>query len=196
MALVRRRFIVEPGAIAGRDGRITTILRQWRATARGLKAKSGAENGRVPRPALSRSRKVVCVAFDGVRFLDVVGPLEVFAVANEQGDFYSALVATSGGSDVVTTTGSRLGADVALEDVPAEGIDTLLVAGSPNWNLLLDESLVLSNRRRVRLPDRRSVSGGGGWPGPRSRRLGIERCIRQRHREGESTRIDKTLHPV
>jgi transcriptional regulator GlxA family with amidase domain len=85
---------------------------------------------------------VVCVAFDGVRFLDVVGPLEVFAVANEQGDFYSALVATSGGSDVVTTTGSRLGADVALEDVPAEGIDTLLVAGSPNWNLLLDESLV------------------------------------------------------
>jgi transcriptional regulator GlxA family with amidase domain len=84
----------------------------------------------------------VVVAFDGVRFLDVVGPLEVFAVANEQGDFYSARVATPGGSDVVTTTGSRLGADIALEDVDPEGIDSLVVAGSPSWSLLLDERLV------------------------------------------------------
>jgi len=97
---------------------------------------------RVPRQALPRSRKVVVVAFDGVRFLDAVGPLEVFAVANEQGDFYSTRVATMGGADVITTTGNRLGADVALEDVPAEGIDTLLVAGSPNWSLLLEEDLV------------------------------------------------------
>jgi transcriptional regulator GlxA family with amidase domain len=96
----------------------------------------------MPRSALSRSRSVVVVAFDGVRFLDVVGPLEVFAVANEQGDFYSARVATPGGLDVITTTGNRLGADLALEDVAGEGIDTLLVAGSPNWNLLLDEDLV------------------------------------------------------
>jgi hypothetical protein len=33
---------------------------------------------------------------DGVRFLDVVGPLDVFTVANQQGDFYSARVATLG----------------------------------------------------------------------------------------------------
>jgi putative intracellular protease/amidase len=61
-------------------------------------------------------RRVVVVAYDGVRFLDVVGPLEVFTVANEQGDFYVARVATSGGRDVVTTTGNRLGADACLED--------------------------------------------------------------------------------
>jgi transcriptional regulator GlxA family with amidase domain len=96
----------------------------------------------MPGSALSRSRRVVVVAFDGVRFLDVVGPLEVFAVANEQGDFYSARVSSPGGLDVITTTGNRLGADLALEEVAAEGIDTLLVAGSPNWNLLLDEDLV------------------------------------------------------
>jgi transcriptional regulator GlxA family with amidase domain len=87
-------------------------------------------------------RKVVVVAFDGVRFLDVVGPLEVFTVANEQGDHYVARVATTGGRDVVTTTGNRLGADVALEDLGAGDIDTLLVAGTPNWHLLLAPELV------------------------------------------------------
>jgi transcriptional regulator GlxA family with amidase domain len=87
-------------------------------------------------------RKVVVVAFDGVRFLDVVGPLEVFTVANEQGDHYVARVATLGGRDVVTTTGNRLGTDVALEDLGAGDIDTLLVAGTPNWHLLLAPELV------------------------------------------------------
>jgi transcriptional regulator GlxA family with amidase domain len=87
-------------------------------------------------------RKVVVVAFDGVRFLDVVGPLEVFTVANEQGDHYIARVATLGGRDVVTTTGNRLGADVALEDLGARDIHTLLVAGTPDWRLLLDPRLV------------------------------------------------------
>jgi transcriptional regulator GlxA family with amidase domain len=112
---------------------------------------------RVPRQALPRPRKVVVVGFDGVRFLDVVGPLEVFTVANEQGDFYSAEVATLGGTDVITTTGNRLGADVALDEVAADAIDTLLVAGSPNWSLLLEESLV---REIGRLADgaRRVVS--------------------------------------
>jgi transcriptional regulator GlxA family with amidase domain len=85
----------------------------------------------------STPRRVVVVAFDGVRFLDVVGPLEVFTVANEQGDHYVARVATPGGRDVVTTTGNRLGADVALEDLADDDIDTLLVAGTPNWALML-----------------------------------------------------------
>jgi transcriptional regulator GlxA family with amidase domain len=84
----------------------------------------------------------VVVAYDGVRFLDVVGPLEVFTVANEQGDFYVARVATPAGRDVTTTTGNRLGADVNLEALPAKDIDTLLVAGTPNWSLLLDRELV------------------------------------------------------
>jgi putative intracellular protease/amidase len=77
-------------------------------------------------------RHVVVVAYDGVRFLDVVGPLEVFTVANEQGDFYVAQVATPGGRDVTTTTGNRLGADAALEEIETDDIDTLIVAGSPN----------------------------------------------------------------
>jgi transcriptional regulator GlxA family with amidase domain len=93
-------------------------------------------------PGAKDPRKVVVVTFDGVRFLDVVGPLEVFTVANEQGDHYVARVATLGGRDVVTTTGNRLGADVALEDLGTGDIDTLLVAGTPNWQLLLAPELV------------------------------------------------------
>ena len=92
--------------------------------------------------AVRQPRHVVVVAYDGVRFLDVVGPLEVFTVANEEGDFYVARVATPGGRDVVTTTGNRLGADAGLETMTATGIDTLLVAGTPNWSLLLDPLLV------------------------------------------------------
>jgi transcriptional regulator GlxA family with amidase domain len=92
-------------------------------------------------------RHVVVVAYDGVRFLDVVGPLEVFTVANEQGDFYVAQVATPGGRDVTTTTGNRLGADAALEEIESDDVDTLIVAGSPNWNLLLAPTVVAGVRR-------------------------------------------------
>jgi transcriptional regulator GlxA family with amidase domain len=102
-------------------------------------------------------RRVVVVAFDGVRFLDVVGPLEVLSVANEQGDYYVAKVATPGGRDVTTTTGNRLGSDVALEDVSGDEIDTLLVAGTPDWRLVLDPEIV-SNVARVGRLSRRIVS--------------------------------------
>jgi transcriptional regulator GlxA family with amidase domain len=66
-----------------------------------------------PPDGTSQPRHVVVVAYDGARFLDVVGPLEVFTVANEPGDFYVEQIATPGGRDVTTTTGNRLGADVA-----------------------------------------------------------------------------------
>jgi hypothetical protein len=39
----------------------------------------------------------VVLAFNGIRFIDVVGLLEAFTVANEQGDHYMARVATPGG---------------------------------------------------------------------------------------------------
>src|SRR5215211_3663563 len=102
-------------------------------------------------------RRVVVVAYDGVRFLDVVGPLEVFTVANEQGDFYVARVATAAGRDVVTTTGNRLGADACLEELSAEDIDTLLVAGTPDWSLLL-APVIVEHVGRLAATARRVVS--------------------------------------
>jgi transcriptional regulator GlxA family with amidase domain len=105
----------------------------------------------------STPRRVVVVAFDGVRFLDVVGPLEVFAVANEPGDHYVARVATPRGRDVLTTTGNRLGADVALEDLTDDDIDTLLVAGTPNWALMLAPEIT-QGVARLATSSRRIVS--------------------------------------
>ena len=90
-------------------------------------------------------RRVVVVGFNGARCLDIVGPLEVLTVTNEQGPHYAPLIATPRGDDVRTTTGSRLGADVALEEVDGD-IDTLLVAGSPDWTLLHDEAVVAGVR--------------------------------------------------
>ena len=118
------------------------------------------ENGGMLEPTSQRDdlpRKVAVIAFQGVRFLDVVGPLEVFTVANEQGDHYAARVATLGGRDVVTTTGNRLGADLSLEELQPHDIDTLLVAGSPSWELLLEPELV-SHLARLAPSSRRVVS--------------------------------------
>jgi transcriptional regulator GlxA family with amidase domain len=92
---------------------------------------------------------VLVVAFDGARTLDIVGPLEVFTVTNEQGPFYDPVIATLGGVDVATTTGTRIGADIALESVAGD-IDTLLVAGSPDWTLLHDPALVDNVSRLAR----------------------------------------------
>jgi transcriptional regulator GlxA family with amidase domain len=102
-------------------------------------------------------RRVAVIAFPGVRFLDVVGPLEVFTVANEQADHYIARVATVAGRDVLTTTGNKLGSDLSLDDLQPHDIDTLLVAGSPNWELLLDADLV-SHVERLAPGARRIVS--------------------------------------
>ncbi|HEX5139982.1 MAG TPA: helix-turn-helix domain-containing protein [Dehalococcoidia bacterium] len=87
-------------------------------------------------------RRIVVIAFNGARFLDIVGPLEVFTVANEQGEHYLSQVATMDGKDVITTTGTRLGADVSVDALDGQDIDLLLVPGSPDWNLLLEPELV------------------------------------------------------
>ncbi|MBP2703775.1 DJ-1/PfpI family protein [Microbispora sp. RL4-1S] len=82
-------------------------------------------------------RCVVVVVYDGVRLLDVSGPLEAFTVANEHGAAYRLRTASPGGRDITTSGGVRMGADLALEDLalrePApEAPDVLLVPGSPD----------------------------------------------------------------
>ncbi|MEV0722354.1 hypothetical protein AB0I37_06220 [Micromonospora purpureochromogenes] len=67
--------------------------------------------------AAERSDTVLFVVYDGVRLLDVTGPLEVFTVANEHGGTYRLVLASPDGRDVVSSAGVRLGADVALSEV-------------------------------------------------------------------------------
>jgi transcriptional regulator GlxA family with amidase domain len=74
-------------------------------------------------------RRVVVVAFDGVQMLDVVGPVEVFSVANRLGaePGYSVHVVAEEGGSVTTSSGLVLGVS-AIDNVRGE-VDTLVVAG-------------------------------------------------------------------
>ncbi|GAA2690449.1 GlxA family transcriptional regulator [Nonomuraea recticatena] len=93
-------------------------------------------------------RTVVVIVYDGVRLLDVTGPLEVFTVANEHGAGYRPLVASPGGRDIVTSGGVRIGADVAMEDVHG-CVHVLLVPGSPDVGSAAADLFLLDQVRRL-----------------------------------------------
>jgi len=75
-----------------------------------------------------RTRPVIIVAFPDVQALDVVGPLEVFAMANRYGadPAYDTAVVSASGQPITTSSGLSLATDRASR---RESIDTLLVAG-------------------------------------------------------------------
>ncbi|MGW4644115.1 GlxA family transcriptional regulator [Sphaerisporangium sp. NPDC004334] len=104
-------------------------------------------------PHEHEGRTVVVVVYDGVRLLDVTGPLEVFTMAVEHGAGYRPLIASLGGRDIRTSGGIRLGVDVALEEL-GDGGHILLVPGSPDVDAasadrpLLDQVRRLSGRAR------------------------------------------------
>ncbi|GAA0665860.1 DJ-1/PfpI family protein [Kitasatospora atroaurantiaca] len=77
--------------------------------------------------------RVVIVAFPGIELLDVTGPAEVFSVASRVAGAdrpgYRVQIATADGRPAVTSSGVRLMADLALDDVNGP-VDTLLVSGA------------------------------------------------------------------
>ena len=85
-------------------------------------------------PPMSESprmaRKVALVGYPGAQSLDIVGPLEVFAMANRFGDAngYEVLLASPDGGTIACNSGLRLADAVALADLP-DDLDTILVAG-------------------------------------------------------------------
>jgi transcriptional regulator GlxA family with amidase domain len=82
-----------------------------------------------------RPHCIVIVAFDGVQTLDVIGPADVFAKAEEHRNAsYTLIIASPHGGNVVAKSGVVLGSTIALSDLPAT-IDTLLVAGSNEGKL-------------------------------------------------------------
>lgn len=85
-----------------------------------------------PREASARglpntSCRVVFLVFDGVTLLDVTGPGEVFHQANLLGASYEIVLASPGGTDVMSNLGVRVGVDGAIE---AESADLLVVPGA------------------------------------------------------------------
>ncbi len=80
--------------------------------------------------ANSAPRRIVLIGYPGAQSLDLVGPLEVFSMANRSGDpgAYEVILASEDGGEIICNSGLRLGGAVAVADLPDE-IDTVLVSG-------------------------------------------------------------------
>jgi len=71
---------------------------------------------------------VVLLAYPGVQTLDVAGPLDAFAAANDaRPDSYAFTTASLTGAPLVTESGLKIVPDCALHEL--SGIDTLIVPG-------------------------------------------------------------------
>ncbi|MBO3680324.1 GlxA family transcriptional regulator [Streptomyces sp. NEAU-YJ-81] len=100
---------------------------------------------------------VTIFVFPGVRLLDVTGPIEVFASANEFGGRYRLNMVSADGNEVTTSAGTRLGADMAVEDVH-ETSDVLVIPGGPGWDKAIMDDALLDIVRRLDAHSRRTAS--------------------------------------
>lgn len=102
--------------------------------------------------------------YPDVRILDVTGPLEVFAVANEYGARYRTITASVDGDDVVATGPLTMRATHVLSDV-TRSFDTLMVPGSPDWKAsTTNEGLLSEVRRMSELARRTAGVCAGAFP--------------------------------
>lgn len=82
---------------------------------------------------MAKARRIGIIAMPNVQLLDIAGPLDVFAEANQQVGYAAydlAVVATEVGP-IRCSSGARLHSDRVVGDEAGESFDTLLAAGSP-----------------------------------------------------------------
>ncbi|MFJ4845523.1 MULTISPECIES: GlxA family transcriptional regulator [unclassified Streptomyces] len=91
---------------------------------------------------------VTVFVFPGVRLLDVTGPVEVFTTANDFGGRYKVRIVSEDGADVVTASGTRVGADLSVDDL-GEPSDVLVIPGGPEWEKLVKDDGFLDVVRRL-----------------------------------------------
>jgi transcriptional regulator GlxA family with amidase domain len=104
-----------------------------------------------------RPRTVIVVAFPDVQALDVVGPLEVFAMANRYGaaPAYTTALVSASGQPVTTSSGLLLGTErVSRRD----SIDTLLVAGGTGTAAAMADDRLIAWLRTAAASARRVTS--------------------------------------
>jgi transcriptional regulator GlxA family with amidase domain len=84
-------------------------------------------------PPAPLTRRVVIIGYPGAQSLDLIGPLEVFSMANSLGasGAYEVVLASPEGGEIVCNSGVRLSGVVAVANLP-DAVDTLLVAGG-HW---------------------------------------------------------------
>ncbi|KUJ36908.1 GlxA family transcriptional regulator [Streptomyces sp. NPDC093228] len=100
---------------------------------------------------------VTVFVFPGVRLLDVTGPIEVFSSANEFGGRYRVQIASEDGAEVTTAAGTRISADLAVDDV-REPSDVVVIPGGPSWETLIKDDALLDVVRRLHEKARRTAS--------------------------------------
>lgn len=105
-----------------------------------MTVKTAKSNRQVP-------RKVVIIAYEGAKLLDISGPLQAFSDAYfEDGRrAYRVALASEGGGPVATDTGVRL-ETVRLGEEVLSSVDTLLVAGG---DLLMPPASTASLRAKL-----------------------------------------------
>jgi len=86
--------------------------------------------------------------FPGVRLLDVTGPIEVFTSANDFGGRYRLEIVSGDGRDVITSGGTRLGADLSVGDL-RQPCDVLIIPGGPDWERLIKDDEFLAVVREL-----------------------------------------------
>lgn len=86
-------------------------------------------------------RRIALVGFPGVQSIDLVGPLEVFSMANRISGrhLYQAVLASCTGREIVCNSGLRIGPAAKVSALPRK-LDTILVGGG-------DEDAIADARR-------------------------------------------------
>jgi transcriptional regulator GlxA family with amidase domain len=96
------------------------------------------------RPSKAKERLVVVVAFEGVQLLDVAGPVQTFASANEiakdtSGAPYRIVVSSRGGGPLRTSAGLPLLTQPLAAATRKTPIDTLILPGGPGVHAALKD---------------------------------------------------------
>ncbi|MDN3353077.1 GlxA family transcriptional regulator [Actinomadura sp. DC4] len=100
------------------------------------------------RPAGTATLTVTIFIYPGVRLMSVTGPVDVFAAANEFGAHYRLRMVSADGAEVTTSSGTRLSADMSVDDVQDAG-DILIVPGGPEWDTLIKDDELLETVRKL-----------------------------------------------
>jgi transcriptional regulator GlxA family with amidase domain len=98
--------------------------------------------------AQAQQRQVVVLAFESAQLLDIAGPLQTFASANEaakngRDDPYRLMVASRGGGVMRTSSGLPL-VTVSIASLRAAPIDTLIIPGGPGVHVALKDSRLVA----------------------------------------------------
>jgi transcriptional regulator GlxA family with amidase domain len=108
-------------------------------------------------------RLIAVLAFDGVQLLDVAGPVQTFATANELDDEapgrrYRIAVVSRRGGPVRTSSGLPLVTRPIAGTLRNKAIDTLIVPGGPGIHAALQDAWTLDWLRREAATVRRLAS--------------------------------------